>query len=96
MSNLKELTPNCFIVKNQYGYRKLLKEFNVHYRPNDTRWNKACILHYGYGDLEVAEEKDGYKRFKNYPVKYPVLISVEDESFERSIINIYICYNYGN
>lgn len=96
MSNLKELTPNCFIVYNQYGYRKLLKKFNVHFRPNDTRWNTGEIYHYNYSDLDVVEEKDGYQRFKNHPVKYPALISVENESFERGLIIINICYNYGN
>ena len=95
--NLEELNPYLFKVYTQAGYRKLLKKFNIHYRPHDERWNRAEIYHYNYGNLEVTYDIDTdegvHKRFKNYPVKYPVWITVNDKSFERCSITLYINYN---
>ena len=94
MENLKELTPNCYIVKNQYGYRKLLKKLNIHFRPNDKRDYSVDIYQLAENKMDVVDVKpDGSMRYKNYPIKYPALITFQDNTFEIGRYTLYITYD---
>ena len=97
MSNLIEITPECFIIKRQSGFKKLLKKLNIHFRENDTRQYSYDVVQLTKDEraVEVVEHKYTNKTYLyslNYPIKYPCIISVYDETFEIGNYTLYIRY----
>ena len=97
MSNLIEITPECFIIKGQSGFKKLLKKLNIHFRKNDTRQYSydAVQLTKDERAFEVVEYKCTNKTYLhslNYPIKYPCIVSVNDKTFEIGNYTLYIKY----
>ena len=87
MENLIEITRECFIVKTQAGYKKLLKKLGIHFRENDNR-------RYNYEVTQLTEDESAieevkyefsnrtYTRHVKYPIKYPCIVGVYDNTFE--------------
>ena len=97
MSNLIEITPECFIIKRQSGFKKLLKKLNIHFRENDTRQYSYDVVQLIKDErvFEVVEYKYTNKTYLhslNYPIKYPCIISVYDKTFEIGNYTLYIRY----
>ena len=97
MSNLIEITPECFIIKRQSGFNKLLKKLNIHFRENDTRQYSYDVVQLTKDEraFEVVEYKCTNKTYLhslNYPIKYPCIISVNDKTFEIGNYTLHIRY----
>ena len=97
MSNLIEITPECFIIKRQSGFKKLLKKLNIHFRENDTRQYSYDVVQLTKDEIafEAVEYKYANKTYLyslNYPIKYPCIISVHDKTFEIGNYTLYVRY----
>ena len=97
MSNLIEITPDCFIIKRQSGFKKLLKKLNIHFRTNDKRQYSYDVVQLTKNErvFEVIEYKYTNKTYLyslKYPIKYPCIVSVNDKTFE--IGNYTLCIKY--
>ena len=90
--NLVWLTSNCVILYHQGGFRKLLKKLSCY--GDKARYKYSTIQH--TNDSNAFEEIDSdfgnYTVSRNYPIKYPCLLSRQDETFEQSTYNFYVRY----
>lgn len=88
--NLFEITPVCYLVKTQSGYRKLLKRLNIYngrYRHNVYQMTNDKNAF----DKEDENGKTCYYH-KNFPIKYPCIISYDDNTFECGEYSMTIRY----
>lgn len=91
--NLIEIMPNTYICKTQAGWRNLLKKLGCY------GVNRDYSMVVGY---QPANEDDAFemvnmygndiKECKQYPIKYPALVSFQNETFELSMFYMYITY----
>ena len=90
--NLVWLTSNCVILYNQGGFRKLLKKLSCY--GNKPRYKYSTIQHTNDSNAFEKIESDfgNYTVSRNYPIKYPCVLSIQDETFEQSTYIFYVRY----
>lgn len=89
--NLVRLLPNCYIVYTQSGWTKLLRRLDCYKNRNYRFYVRQHTLN---DDAFFTEIEEGEERQynKNYPIKYPCVVSWQDETFEQNTYYIYIRY----
>lgn len=85
MDNLIEVTPNCYVIRTQAGFRKLCKKLHCY---GENPWYGFRVSHI----TEKYETLDCDLYPKQYPIKYPCLLTFQDETFEISTYYFYIRY----
>ena len=118
MDNLISITPNCFIVRSQAGFKKLCSllgcnesknqynynyRFEVHHYTNDKNAiedQRTCLV-WGCDGKGVFDENGIQKtytitNYKQYPIKYPCIISFQDQTFECGRYIFYIKYVFDD
>ena len=90
--NLVWLTQNCVIIYSQNGFRKLLKKLSCY--GDKPRYGYSTIQHtFDSNAFEQIESDCGnYTVSRKYPIKYPCVLSIQDETFEQSSYIFYIRY----
>lgn len=91
--NLIRIMPNTYICKTQAGWRKLLKELGC-YGANPSHSMEVCYQPVNEDNAFEMVNMYGHDRKepKQYPIKYPALVSFQDETFEISKFYMYIIY----
>lgn len=93
MNNLVTLTPNCFIIYTQSGWKKLLKKLSCYGNKSVYSYNvRQCTDSddaFEYNGLMFTKE---FRVSKKYPIKYPCIVSYEDDRFELNQYQFYIRY----
>ena len=114
-NNLIQVTPNCFIVRTQSGFNKLLKRlhckgkdnydysYSIRQITNDKNAIESTKQYQKYDEKGNAlYNEDGTPKvytsfkYKQYPVKYPFILTFEDMTFEFSAYNFYIRYVFDD
>ena len=90
--NLVWLTANCVILYGQNGFRKLLKKLSCY--GDKPRYKYSTIQHTFDSNAfeEIESDFGNYKVSRNYPIKYPCVLSIQDETFEQSAYIFYVRY----
>ena len=90
--NLVWLTANCVILHSQSGFRKLLKKLSCY--GDNPRYKYETIQHTNDSNAfeEIESDFGNYTVSRKYPIKYPCVLSIQDETFEQSTYTFYIRY----
>ena len=90
--NLVWLTSNCSILYSQSGFRKLLKKLSCY--GDNSRYTYTTIQHTNDSNAfeEIESDFGNYTVNKKQPIKYPCVLSIQDETFEQSAYIFYIRY----
>ena len=90
--NLVWLTANCVILYNQGGFRKLLKKLSCY--GDKSRYRYSTMQHTFDSNAfeEIESDFGNYTVRRNYPIKYPCVLSIQDETFEQSTYIFYVRY----
>ena len=90
--NFVWLTSNCVILYNQGGFRKSLKKLLCY--GDKPRYRYSTIQHTNDSNAfeEIVSDFGNYTVSRNYTIKYPCVLSIQDETFEQSTYIFYIRY----
>ena len=93
MENLIKIMPQTYIISTQAGWKKLLRQLDCYHNRNYNYQITQCTTQKeAFENILSKYDNKIYQKPLQYPIKYPCIITFQNETFEHSCYYIFIKY----